>query len=161
MSDKELEKMVDANNVEGIAQLIASGVGLAYYALIRAASLGQAECVELLIPVSDPECYDQALNNAAIQGHAECVNLLIPVSNPQHHYINALYQACFYQHQDCIDLLIPVSDCDSVFETLRDHARHMEAVDLLQERMAHYENTLITSQLSAEPSNPLRLNRKI
>ena len=53
-------------------------------ALRRASKIGHAECVKLLIPVSDPKANESyALKIASTFGHIECVKLLIPVSDPK------------------------------------------------------------------------------
>lgn len=76
-----------------------------------AACHGHAECVDLLIPVSDPKNGNSwALRHAAENGHAECVKLLIPVSDPKSENSGPLYLAARHGHANCVKLLLPVSD---------------------------------------------------
>lgn len=80
-------------------------------ALRMAAYHGHAECVRLLIPVSEPHSMDSwALAFAAANGFAECVRLLIPVTNPGVEDCRALRCAAKAGRSECVKLLIPVSD---------------------------------------------------
>lgn len=90
-------------------------------ALRMAAQEGHWECVQLLIPVSDPRALEEetleagtvletALELAAMHGHLACVRLLIPVSNPRTHQSGALVGAAINGHVACVKELIPVSD---------------------------------------------------
>lgn len=80
-------------------------------ALRMAAYHGHAECVRLLIPVSDPHSLGSwALIAAAANGHADCVELLIPVSNPEFKNSHPLRLAARNGRAECVTLLIPVSD---------------------------------------------------
>jgi len=76
-----------------------------------AANNGHVQCVELLIPVSNPKALgSKALGWAAENGHWECVELLIPVSDPKDRHSDALQVAAHEGHSRCVELLIPVSD---------------------------------------------------
>lgn len=80
-------------------------------ALRMAAYHGHAECVRLLIPVSEPHSMDSwALAAAAANGFSQCVRLLIPVSNPGAEDSRALRCAAKNGRLECVKLLIPVSD---------------------------------------------------
>lgn len=84
-------------------------------ALMLAAENGHVECVELLIPISDPLAeYEDSnpLTTAAFNGHADCVKLLIPVSDPKSGNNGALQWAALNGHVECVKLLIPVSDVE-------------------------------------------------
>ena len=77
-------------------------------ALALAARNGHAECVKLLIPVSDPKHGgSRALRRAARYGHHECVSLLIPVSDAHAERPSALSLAAEKGHVECVNLLIP------------------------------------------------------
>ena len=79
--------------------------------LIEAATIGDTEEVQRLIPISDPKALDsRALRWAVHNGHAECVKLLIPVSDPKVLDSEALRWAAHNGHTECVKLLIPVSD---------------------------------------------------
>ena len=99
---------------QGIVRLLALGADALYWeclALREAAEHGHAECVKLLIPISNPKADNSsALARAAKHGHAECVELLIPVSNPNANNSGALGWAVHNGHAECVKLLIPVSD---------------------------------------------------
>lgn len=80
-------------------------------ALGFAAIHGHAECVKLLIPVSNPKANDSdPLSLAAFRGHADCVALLAPVSDPTARQSYALRQAAAAGHSDCVAILIPISN---------------------------------------------------
>ena len=116
-------------------------------ALFLAADNGHAECVKLLIPLSDPKANEsRALSWAAHNGHAECVKLLIPVSD-----INAcsksLGLAARFGHTECLRLLLPVSHPDDRPQALQDAIdyRNNECAKLLipaQGSLLKSKNTL-------------------
>ena len=88
--------------------------------LIEASSIGDANEVKRLIPVSDPKANDsRALRYAAYNGHSECVKLLIPVSDPKANDSEALRMAARNGHIECVKLLLPVSDCNHVIQQLQ------------------------------------------
>lgn len=77
-------------------------------ALTWAAINGSAECVKLLIPVSDVQAHDSmALRRAAESGHAECVDLLIPASGTGESCFLALNAAVENGHVECVKILLP------------------------------------------------------
>lgn len=66
----------------------------------KAAVSGNTKSLKRLIPLSDPTCDNtSALVTAATFGHIGCVNLLIPVSQPEKSY--ALYWAVLLEHEHC------------------------------------------------------------
>jgi hypothetical protein len=81
-------------------------------ALLLAARMGHPDCVELLIPVSDPKADNSsALRVAAENGHLACVELLLPVSDPKaNNRSSALRVAAENGHLACVELLLPVSE---------------------------------------------------
>lgn len=80
-------------------------------ALGEAAENGHADCLKLLIPVSEPRALgSRALCLAALNGHAECVKILIPVSDPKAHFSQAICAAASRGHLECVLLLIPQSE---------------------------------------------------
>ena len=96
---------------------------------------GHAECVKLLIPVSNPQddC-SSALQWAARNGHVTCVELLIPVSDPKAKNSLALYWAVISGNLECVNLLIPVSDCkidDSIPLMCAAVQKNVECMELL------------------------------
>ena len=104
-------------------------------ALRWAARKGHKECVELLIPVSEPKAEEsEALREAADMGHKEIVELLIPVSDPKVNESEALRWAADRGHKECVELLLPLSDPMAIDSwALRVAARngHREMVELL------------------------------
>lgn len=107
-------RMGDTNEV---ARLIKPSYSLNSYALEKAAENGHAECVKLLIPVSEPDQDDsQALLLAAQNGHTECVRLLIPVSDMDG--CTALRNAAMNGHSECVALLKDVSNLQANKEAL-------------------------------------------
>jgi hypothetical protein len=73
-------------NLTALEQALADGAQTRRgdsWALREAALGGHADCVKLLIPVSDPKAHESyALRWAAHEGHADCVALLLPASDP-------------------------------------------------------------------------------
>ena len=92
---------------------------LGHTALMQAAFYGHAECVKLLLPVSDARstggvCAETALMLAASEGHADCVALLLPASDPKfrdrHTDSTALIKAAQDNHLAAVRALLPHSD---------------------------------------------------
>lgn len=80
-------------------------------ALGFASSLGRLECVQLLLPYSQPmnnSC--RALDMAAAKGHTECVRALLPFSNPNARKGEALALAAQNDHVQCVQALLPDTD---------------------------------------------------
>lgn len=110
-------------DLAGIVQLLSfwpGAQGSAHALPLQAAARhGHAECVRLLIPISDPQANDsRALLLAAGNGHAECVRLLIPVSDPTVDHSWALRLAAENGHEECVRLLLPMSKPDASFAAL-------------------------------------------
>ena len=83
--------------------------------LCIAASLGQLESVNLLIPASNPKDGNSiALRHAAIKGHDDCVQALIGLSDAKALQSEALASAISLGHAGCGRLLLPESDPDSL-----------------------------------------------
>lgn len=117
---------------DDVARLINLSRSLNSYALEKAAEKGHAECVKLLIPVSEPEQDNsQALERAAQNGHAECVRLLIPVSDMNG--CAALRSAAMMGHSECVALLKDVSNLQANKEALvwAVDNNHIECVKML------------------------------
>jgi ankyrin repeat protein len=91
-------------------------------ALMIAASRGHADCVEILLPASDPSAVSpngaDALMLAADKGHARCVGLLLPASDPKQATpankggATALMMAARAGSVESMRLLAPVSDAN-------------------------------------------------
>lgn len=138
--NKDLIKSAADGDLEGVVRLLAAGADPLYEnsgALRSAATCGHAECVELLIPVSDPNAGPaafHALGEAAGNGHAECVKLLIPCSFPRSMHSGALRWAARNGHAECVAVLLPVSDAnalDSQALLVAIRNGHVECVKLL------------------------------
>lgn len=117
---------------DDVARLITPSYSLNSYALEKAAANGHADCVKLLIPVSEPDQDDsQALQIAAQNGHTECVKLLIPVSDMQN--CTALRGAAMNGHSECVGLLKDVSNLQANKEALvwAVGNNHIECVKML------------------------------
>lgn len=139
----KLEKAASQGDLAGVQAALAEGANTSHLssrALRLAAEGGHADCVKLLIPVSDPLARGSgALAMAAERGHIECVKLLIPVSdqrasgyralklatefnrvecarllaeaaNPQDDQVEALLIAAEEGHLECLRLLMPLSN---------------------------------------------------
>jgi ankyrin repeat protein len=110
----QLKQAARLGDVSGLIQALDGGAQAfagESAALGSAAQEGHAECVKLLMEVSDPKANESgALRWAALWGHAECVKLLIPVSDPLENDSLALRWAAAYGHGECVALLIEVSD---------------------------------------------------
>lgn len=76
-------------------------------ALQWAAENGHLDCVNALIPVSDPKGDDGlALYMAAENGHLDCVKALIPVSDLAAQNHDAVRSAATRGHVDCVAALL-------------------------------------------------------
>lgn len=127
-----------AGDARAVASLLALGVnprGRESAALFEAAENGHADCVEILIPVSDPMAVNsRALRHAARAGHAAVVQLLMAVSDAKADHSRALAWAAQEGRVECLRLLIPASDpAAEDFRALRFAASggHAECVELL------------------------------
>ena len=121
-SQRKLDEALLAAAWEGDAQSLKAALGagadasrrydeVGMTALTAAASRGHAECVRLLLPVSDALATDSyALRLAAHHGQDECVAALIPASDPMAGNSHALRTAAQLGHAGCVKLLLPVSD---------------------------------------------------
>lgn len=153
--EKLLEHAMSGNAVE-IARLISEGgmPRLACYASLRLAACGgHAECVRLLIPVSEWRSGEpDALQAAAEHGHEECVRLLIPVSKPKIHDSHALQMAAEGGHAECVKLLIPASDINADGSRALERAArwgHPECVRLLLHFLKPRENVSLALRWAA------------
>jgi hypothetical protein len=109
-SEERLIEAAKKGDVDALARALNDGAN-AGAALLGAAKNGHAECVKLLLPLSDPREFDSlALVRAASRGHVECVKILIPVSDPKAKGSWALLEAAQNGHAQCVALLLPVSD---------------------------------------------------
>lgn len=78
-------------------------------ALILASQDGEPECILALLAVSDPKVKSSsALRLVACRGLADCVRVLIPLSDSKDS--DALRWAAAGDFEDCVEMLIPVSD---------------------------------------------------
>lgn len=78
--------------------------------LRQAAERGHASCVRELLPVSNASGAWAALFLASGAGHAECVKLLLGACDPLRESSAALLWAAANGHAECVKLLLPVSD---------------------------------------------------
>jgi ankyrin repeat protein len=92
-------------------------------ALMLAAIMGHAECVELLLPVSDPLATDwegkSALCHAAKKKRAGVVRALLAASDPSQKTpqgVTALMLAAEENSAECVELLLPVSNAKETAE---------------------------------------------
>lgn len=88
-------------------------------ALAAAASRGNCDGVKLLLPVSNPKDTSTALIAAAQNGNAQCVRILLPVSDPLTNNSAALMVAAKNGHHKCVDILAPVSNVEEVYSLLQ------------------------------------------
>jgi len=97
-------------NSDALTQLLSTErFALSTYALEVAAENGHANCVDILIPFSEPDQNDsRPLERAAEKGHTQCVERLIPVSDMTH--CKALERAAMHGHTQCVRLLKDVSN---------------------------------------------------
>lgn len=100
----DLQGVMDSIN-EGASPLEGNSAALRW-----SAAFGHIDCLEYLIPVSNPRAIDSmALQWAAKHGHPRCVEALLAVSNPCADGSWALLWALMNGHAECIRLLLPVS----------------------------------------------------
>ena len=126
-------------------------------ALLTASNCGHAECVKLLIPVSNVKANNsQALSYAAVAGHLECVKLLIPVSNPKSNKSRALLWAAEVNRYDCIKLLLPYSDISKWNDYTWQHVDH----DIKQNILSYYSKVSLMCNISTN-NNKTKKSHKI
>ena len=117
MSQAELDRALVTHAHDGlfldVAVFLEAGANPKHensLAMRMASGGGHAECLRLLIPISDATAFDcEALVWAAQHGYAECVELLIPVSDLASNESEALRNAACNGHADCVALLLPFS----------------------------------------------------
>ena len=109
---QQINEAAVCGNVEQLKTLITKFNNNVYYnkALHLACFYGYKDCVEILIPFSDPKYNYIALNSASKNGHIECVKLLIPVSDSKTKHSVALYWSAKNNNIECAKLLLPHSD---------------------------------------------------
>jgi ankyrin repeat protein len=106
----------------GLREALAMGAdpresdGLGTNVLFEAAARGQAECVEILLPLVGADIIisgGDALMPAAKSGNVECVKLLLPHCQPTRQNeagLSALMIAAQSGSAECVRLLLPLSD---------------------------------------------------
>lgn len=84
----------------------ASNVLLTLTPLMLAAEMGNVECLEFLLPLSNPRDHDsQALWRAGENGHVDCLNILLPLCCPTT-YNFALWKTIESGHVVCVQMLL-------------------------------------------------------
>ncbi len=132
--------------------------------LMCAASYGNAGCVEMLLPKSDPLAKDNrdrtALMFAAEGGHAACVELLLPVSDPLARDCEgntALMLAGANGHAKCLEFLLPVSDLDTANqygETVVNLTTDLLCLGELARHRYARNQSLLESMIERSPPRP-------
>ena len=90
-------------------------------ALFRAAKNGHAECVKILIDITDPKADgSMPLRAASFHGHLECVKILLPVSDPTEDHFDALYGAACNGHVECTRTILSAISPEDAILTFRD-----------------------------------------
>ena len=148
---EKINKAVIFNNTEQLSILITQckkSIVTMTEALNLASVNGHAECVKLLIPVSDLKSNDScALRLASRNGHTECVKLLIPVSNAKDIDSFALRLASENGRTDCVELLLPHSDISSWDKEVWHYINY----DIQHIILSYYSKTSLINNVS--PSN--------
>lgn len=111
-----------------------------------AATNNRLPCLKMLLSGSELT-HDQALIRAAGEGHAECVQLLIPVSNPCARNSMALSSAVVSGNQRCVDLLLPVSDPNEALDTLKNTYRNPQLYEFLEHAIAQQQKQRLEQSL--------------
>jgi len=115
-----------------------------------AATNNRIPCLKMLLSRSELT-HDQALIRAAGEGHAECVQLLIPVSNPCARNSMALSSAVVSGNQRCVDLLLPVSDPNEALDTLKNTYRNPHLYAFLEHAIARRQQRILEDSLGEIP----------
>ena len=108
------------------------------------------QCLKMLLSRSELT-HDQALIRAAGEGHAECVQLLIPVSNPCARNSRALSSAVVSGNQRCVDLLLPVSEPNAALDTLKNTYRNLQLYEFLEHAIARRQQHILEKSLGDTP----------
>jgi len=122
------------------------------------------QCVEQLIKIGAPSEVNEALQLAAKLGRTQCVELLIPVSDPCVGNSNALQEAVWRNHTTCIDLLYPVSDPPAALRQLqRDYPHQHNKWGKLQEMVDAEQAERLQNTLNAEveTTTAVKVQRKM
>jgi len=121
---------------------------------MEAARDGRTDEVRRLLPLSDPKyCDSAALYWASANGHAECVQLLLPATDPVH-YPRALDFAAMEGRTDCVKILMGVVSTDERSKALRTASRYSrhDVVDVFFEASA--PDTALTILMEQHPNTP-------
>lgn len=127
-------------------------------ALTAAVIENHAECVQLLIPVTDSDGRYWGLQNAARNGHIQCVELLIDVGDPKWHNSQALQLACLGFYDDCVDALLPVSEPEYALNRLKNNEKP-ECWQYLEYKMCEQQQRILSAHTNGEPrvSSPRKM----
>lgn len=105
--------------------------------LILAAEMGNLECVEFLLPLSNPRDQNsQALWRASENGHVDCLNLILPLSCPTT-YNYALSKTVASGYVVCVKILLDaienlgITNADYNFLVDAVYHQRMECLHLL------------------------------
>lgn len=139
---------VRLGNVAGVQQFLSSKpLQSDIQKMVEVAAVnGRSHCLKLLLLCSKTT-HDHALILASRKGHAQCVALLIPVSNPRSHKSCALSLAVLSGHHHCIDLLLPVSDPHMALHTIRHDFCDPQLYEVLEHAITHHQKRILEESL--------------
>jgi hypothetical protein len=152
------ERLIQAAKVGDLSALTQALEGGAHAkgsdssALQWAAELGHAQCVKLLIPVSDPLANEsRALRMAAGRGHEDCVKLLIEASVSVAQRSEALRWAAFAGQASCVALLLPASEKLTESAAMARSRDHMDVAGMIEAFMESQELSNVTQHSKSNP----------
>lgn len=139
---------VRSGNIEGVQRFLNSNpLQSDMQKMIEVAAVNdRLQCLRMILSCSEMT-HDRALVLAAGQGHAQCVELLIPVSNPCARNSGALSSAVVSGNQRCVDLLLPVSDPHAALDTIKHTYRNPQLYEFLERAIAQHQKQLLEETL--------------
>lgn len=129
--------------------------------LLIAAEHGHVECMNVLLPVSDPQYLWLVLNEAAKQGCLHGVELLLAQNCIEYMVMEtALLCAAVYSHFDCVDVLYPLADVKKTLENLNlYYSSRKDQWRFLEERYYAEQQKIVLNACIETPNTTTRVSK--
>lgn len=117
---------------------------------VAACAMGYSAGLKFLLPRLSRDNSTAVLQIAAQYGQSECLQLLIPVSDPKVSNSRPLWLAARCQHTTCVDLLFPVSDVEHVFASLqRECPLNSKFWGYLEHKICQHQQQLLSAEIAS------------
>lgn len=129
--------------------------------LLIAAKHGHVECMNVLLPVSDPQYFWLVLNEAAKQGCVHGVELLLAQKCIEYTDMETpLLCAAVYSHLNCVDALYPLADVQKTLENLNlYYSSCKNQWRFLEERYYAEQQKIVLNACIETPSTTTRVSK--